>query len=55
MKLNSAPDLSRLRESLSSHNGKPELILSSDATCCLLRGSKGVAEALGIPISEIPT
>ena len=46
MKLNSAPELSRLRETLASHNGKPELILSADATCCLLRGSKGVAEAL---------
>jgi len=46
VKLNSAPELSRLRETLASHNGKPELILSADATCCLLRGSKGVAEAL---------
>jgi NADH:ubiquinone oxidoreductase subunit F (NADH-binding)/(2Fe-2S) ferredoxin len=46
VKLNSAPELARLRETLASHNGKPELILSADATCCVLRGSKGVASAL---------
>jgi NADH-quinone oxidoreductase subunit F len=46
VKLNSAPELARLRETLASHNGKPELILSADATCCVLRGSKGVAETL---------
>jgi NADH:ubiquinone oxidoreductase subunit F (NADH-binding)/(2Fe-2S) ferredoxin len=46
VKLNSAPELARLRESLASHNGKPELILSADATCCVLRGANGVAEAL---------
>jgi NADH-quinone oxidoreductase subunit F len=35
-----------LRESLVAQNGKPTIILSADATCCILRGSKSVAEAL---------
>ena len=46
MKLTSAVELSRQRESLLEQNGKPQIILSADATCCILRGSKSVADAL---------
>jgi len=46
VKLHGAQELSRLRESLLKTNGKSQIILSADATCCLLRGSKSVAEAL---------
>ena len=46
MKLKNSEELSRLRESLLKENGKPQIILSADATCCVLRGSKSVAEAL---------
>ena len=48
MKLKAAGELERLRRSLAGNgaaNGKRQIVLSADSTCCLLRGSKAVAEA----------
>ena len=45
MKLASAQELDRLRSELAGANGRDEIIISADATCCLLRGAKGVVEA----------
>jgi NADH-quinone oxidoreductase subunit F len=47
VKLKSADELARLRGRLAAGNGggKRQIVLSADSTCCLLRGSKAVAEA----------
>ncbi len=45
MKLKDAGQLAGLRQSLAAADGKPQVVLSADSTCCLLRGSKAVAEA----------
>ena len=45
MKLKHVQELERLRSQLSSSNGRSEIVISADATCCILRGAKGVAEA----------
>ena len=45
MKLSSAQELDRLRSELAGSNGRSEIVISADATCCILRGAKGVAEA----------
>jgi NADH:ubiquinone oxidoreductase subunit F (NADH-binding)/(2Fe-2S) ferredoxin/NAD-dependent dihydropyrimidine dehydrogenase PreA subunit len=52
MKLASAADLAALRDSLKTAQPRParEVILSADSTCCLLRGSKSVAESFASEI-----
>jgi len=45
VKLASAQELDRLRSELAAANGRDEIVISADATCCLLRGAKGVVEA----------
>ena len=52
MKLSSAQELDRLRSELSAANGREEIIISADATCCLLRGAKGVVEAFRSELSK---
>lgn len=47
MKLETPQALEKYREKLTSgkNNGKSEIIISTDATCCVLRGSREVAAA----------
>jgi NADH-quinone oxidoreductase subunit F len=45
VKLSSAQELDRLRSGLAAADGREEIVISADATCCLLRGAKGVVEA----------
>jgi NADH:ubiquinone oxidoreductase subunit F (NADH-binding)/(2Fe-2S) ferredoxin/NAD-dependent dihydropyrimidine dehydrogenase PreA subunit len=54
MRLSSRADLEKLKHSILSGR-RPfsrEVILSADSTCCLLRGSKGVAEAFEAEIGR---
>ncbi len=52
MKLSSAQELDRLRSELSGAEGPEEIVISADATCCLLRGAKGVVEAFRTELSK---
>jgi NADH-quinone oxidoreductase subunit F len=45
VKLKGVQELERLRSELSGADGRNEIVISADATCCILRGAKGVAEA----------
>jgi len=49
MKLKTVEELDRLRRSLaagnSGGNGKRQIVISADSTCCILRGSKAVVES----------
>jgi len=51
VKLSSAQELDRLRSRLSAE-GLEEIVISADATCCLLRGAKGVVEAFRTELAK---
>ena len=48
MRLNTTNDVASLRSTLQAQQpqGKTEVVVSTDATCCILKGSQPVAQAL---------
>ncbi len=52
MKLKGVQELERLRSELGGADGRNEIVISADATCCILRGAKGVAEAFRTELAK---
>ena len=45
MKIKNPAELANYKKSLTGENGKKEIIITTNATCCILQGSKEVTEA----------
>ena len=55
MKVGNVADLKKYRDTLgdSSNNGRKEIIITTNATCCILQGSKGVTEEFQKELQKI--